>query len=77
MVVGVGRVESSNDVKCSELCIENVIGLFEAITGTDAFGCFASEGAIWEVFGEDGQELVAAGMRAREGALEEGGSYVV
>ena len=51
MVVGVGRVESSSDVKCSELCIENVIGLFEVVTGTDDFGRFASESAIWEVFG--------------------------
>ena len=58
-------MESGSDVKCSELCIENVVGLFEAVTGTNDFGCFAGESAIWEVFGKDGQELVAAGLRAR------------
>lgn len=65
MVIRASGVESGSDVEFSELCIEDVIGLFEAITCTDDFGCFASESAIWEVFGEDGQELIAAGMRAR------------
>lgn len=64
VVIRGSGVESGGNVQCSEFLIENVVCLFKAVAGTDDLGCSAGESWIREIFGEYGEKLIPASLRA-------------